>query len=182
MGSADKVKLSAGSDIADLRKAVKAENADGLLKGISPAQLTVYGNKAAFCANQSLEVESQLTGLGASLLLIVVIHNDNDMDIDIPLFDPNVFRTRQLSQFPFFDPVIEKYLKHFGESALLARDDVINQVNAYIANRDVEKYQPIVCSTSRGMGKSAFIEAIGMQLVKTQLQNQLIMDGSHSLV
>ena len=73
MGSADKVKLSAGSDIADLRKAVKAENADGLLKGISPAQLTVYGNKAAFNESQSLEVDSQLTGLGASMKVALLV-------------------------------------------------------------------------------------------------------------
>ena len=140
-------------------------------KNRSEAQWERRHGDAGIDIYNHLNAETQ----GIELLLIVVIHNDNDMDIDIPLFDPSVFRTRQLPQFPFFDPVIEKYLKHFGESALLARDDVINQVNAYIANRDVEKYQPIVCSTSRGMGKSAFIEAIGMQLVKPQLQNQLIL-------
>jgi hypothetical protein len=43
--------------------------------------------------------------------------------------------------------------------------------------RAVDKYQPIICSTSRGMGKTAFMEAIGMQLVKRQLKNQLIMDA-----
>ena len=73
--------------------------------------------------------------------------------------------------------MIEKYLNHFGENALLARDNVINQVNQIISMREVEKYLPIICSTSRGMGKTAFMEAVGMQLVKPHLKNQLIMDA-----
>ena len=71
MGSADKVKLSAGSDIADLRKAVKAENA-ATLRDVDTRNLTVYRNKAAFHA-QSLEVDSQLTGLGASMKEAVLV-------------------------------------------------------------------------------------------------------------
>ena len=43
--------------------------------------------------------------------------------------------------------------------------------------REVEKYQPIICSTSRGMGKTAFMEAIGMQHVKENLKNNLIIDA-----
>jgi hypothetical protein len=61
--------------------------------------------------------------------------------------------------------------------ALLARDNVIKQVNQIISKRRVEKYQPIICSTSRGMGKTAFMEAVGMQLVKPHLKNQLIIDA-----
>jgi hypothetical protein len=99
------------------------------------------------------------------------------MDIDIRPFDSAIYQSRNNRYFPFFDPDIEEYLKHFGENALLARDDVINQVNHIISRRIVEKYQPILCSTSRGMGKTAFMEAIGMQLVKPHLKNQLIMDA-----
>jgi hypothetical protein len=97
--------------------------------------------------------------------------------MDIPCFDPGVYHSKNNPYFPFFDPTIEMYLKHFGESALLARDDVINQVNDIISKRILDKYQPIICSTSRGMGKTAFMEAVGMQLVKPHLKNQLIMDA-----
>ncbi|KAI8895715.1 hypothetical protein BC833DRAFT_659886 [Globomyces pollinis-pini] len=99
------------------------------------------------------------------------------MDIDISPFDSDIYHSKNNSCFPFFDPVIEKYLRSLGEDALLARDDSIKKVNHVIAYRDVEKYQPIICSTSRGMGKTAFLEAIGMQLVKECLQNNLILDA-----
>ena len=83
------------------------------------------------------------------------------MDIDIPLFEPSVCQS--IAYFPFFEPGIETYLKHVGENALLARDDQIMKVNEIISKRILDKYQPIICSTSRGMGKTAFKEAIGMQ-------------------
>ena len=75
MGSATKVKLNSDSDIDDFRKAVKAENA-ATLRDVDARNLTVYGNKAAFNESQSLEVDSQLTGLGASMkeaLLVCVV-------------------------------------------------------------------------------------------------------------
>jgi hypothetical protein len=99
------------------------------------------------------------------------------MDIDVRPFDSAIYQSRNNQYFPFFDPMIENYLSHFGDNALLARDNVINQVNQIISKREVEKYQPIICSTSRGMGKTAFMEAVGMQLVKPHLKNQLIMDA-----
>ena len=99
------------------------------------------------------------------------------MDIDVRPFDSATHQSRNNQYFPFFDPMIEKYLNHFGDNALLARDNVINQVNQIISKREVEKYQPIICSTSRGMGKTAFMEAVGMQPVKPHLKNQLIMDA-----
>ena len=46
--SADKVSLPENPGVSDFRDAVKAKNADSLLKGISPANLIVYENKAAF--------------------------------------------------------------------------------------------------------------------------------------
>ena len=85
MGSADAVSLPKDSFVFQFRDAVKEKNADGLLKGISPAQLTVYGNKAAFNESQSLEVDSQLTGLGASmkvaLLVCVVIPTTEGIEL-----------------------------------------------------------------------------------------------------
>ena len=42
---------------------------------------------------------------------------------------------------------------------------------------DIEKYQPIICSTIRGMGKTAFLEAVGMQLVKSDLENKRITEA-----
>jgi hypothetical protein len=47
MGS-DMVRLPRDTFIADFRDAVKTKNADGLLKGISPAELIVYLNMAAY--------------------------------------------------------------------------------------------------------------------------------------
>ncbi|KAJ2989494.1 hypothetical protein HDV02_004970 [Globomyces sp. JEL0801] len=99
------------------------------------------------------------------------------MDIDVRPFDSAIYQSKKNQYFPFFDPMIEEYLNHFGDNALLARDNVIHEVNEIISKREVEKYLPIICSTSRGMGKTAFMEAVGMQLVKPHLKNQLIMDA-----
>jgi hypothetical protein len=101
----------------------------------------------------------------------------NDMDVDIPPFDPVLFRSRKLPLFPFFDPVIEEYLDFLGEDALVARDDNIQQVNDCISKRNMDKYRAIICSTSRGMGKTAFMEAVGLQAVKQELKNKLMMDA-----
>jgi hypothetical protein len=77
-------------------------------------------------------------------------------------FDSATYQARNNRYFPFFDPTIEEHLQHFGENALLGRDHVIEKVNKIISIRVFEKYQPIICSTSRGMGKTAFMEAIGL--------------------
>jgi hypothetical protein len=106
-----------------------------------------------------------------------LITAETAMDIDVRPFDSAIYQSRNNQYFPFFDPMIEKYLNHFGDNALLARENIINQVNHIISKREVEKYQPIICSTSRGMGKTAFMEAVGMQLVKPHLKTQLIMDA-----
>jgi hypothetical protein len=46
--TADKVSVPPGTDIAELRKAVKAEYSDSHLKGIGPSDLKVYKNKDSF--------------------------------------------------------------------------------------------------------------------------------------
>lgn len=94
------------------------------------------------------------------------------MDVDVP-----PFTSKNLQQFPFFDPIIEEYLNYFGDSALLSRDENIKQVNNNIRSRLSDKYHPIICSTSRGMGKTAFMEAVGMQKVKPELENELITEA-----
>ena len=94
------------------------------------------------------------------------------MDVDIPRFDPRKYTSE--CQFPFFDRNTEDYLKMLGKDALIARDDSIKQVNDCCSQRNIEKYTPIIISTSRGMGKTTFMEAIGMQLVKEELKNSLI--------
>jgi hypothetical protein len=99
------------------------------------------------------------------------------MDIDIPPFNPAIYQSGNNAHFPFIDYDIEKYLVHFGESAPLSSDEIITQVNVIISKLSVEKYQPIICITSRGMGKTAFLEDVGMQLVKFKLKNKLIMDA-----
>ena len=59
------------------------------------------------------------------------------MDIDVRPFDSAIYQSRNNQYFPFFDPMIEKYLYYFGDNALLARDNVINQVNQKISQREV---------------------------------------------
>ncbi len=49
--SFDKLLLSPKSDVCDFRDAVKVKNSD-ILIGISPSQLRVYKNKAAFDAGE----------------------------------------------------------------------------------------------------------------------------------
>jgi hypothetical protein len=46
--TAYKVSVPVGSDITDLRKAIKAEYSDSHLKGISPSDLKVFKNKQSF--------------------------------------------------------------------------------------------------------------------------------------
>ena len=77
MGSADAVTLPADSLVFQLRKQVKTENADGLLKGISPAELTVYENKTAYESKQALEEDAAVFGVGGSKknALVVVVPN-----------------------------------------------------------------------------------------------------------
>lgn len=91
--------------------------------------------------------------------------------VQVPPFTPP-----QLLQFPFFDKSIEEYLNQFGESALLSRDDNIKKVNACVGSSS-DKFRPAICSTTRGVGKTAFIEAIGMQKVKPELKNSLITEA-----
>jgi hypothetical protein len=75
MGSADYVELLPSSDIVKFRKQVKTENADDLLKNISPARLSVYVSKEAFESKQALEVDASVDGIGhtkQNALLVVV--------------------------------------------------------------------------------------------------------------
>ncbi|KAI8903321.1 hypothetical protein EDD86DRAFT_97995 [Gorgonomyces haynaldii] len=96
------------------------------------------------------------------------------MEVDVSAFDPSSYKPRETKIFPFFNPVVEEYLNFFGDKALLARDNAIKQVNAIAEDRFPQKYQPIICTTSRGMGKTAFMEAIGKQYVKPELKCELI--------
>ena len=59
--------------------------------------------------------------------MVLTVNSGTAVAMDIPYFDPVVYQSKNNPYFPFFEPTIEKYLKHFGEDALLARDDVINQ-------------------------------------------------------
>jgi len=63
--TADKVKISSESDIADFRDAVHAKNPN-ILIGIVPAQLLVYSNKAAFDKGNSLEEDDSIQSYGGS--------------------------------------------------------------------------------------------------------------------
>jgi hypothetical protein len=88
-------------------------------------------------------------------------------------FDPNSY---QIS-YPFFEPNGESFL------TLLGRDDVVNDINNVVLpdpnNRRVksQKYMPIIISTSRGMGKTFLLKMIGMQKLKAELKNVMIVEA-----
>ena len=89
MGS-DMVRLPADSFIADLRVAVKERNGDGLLKGISPAELTVYRNKTVYESKEThLEEDAAVFGLGESkkTALVVVVPNPKLEGINVGVND-----------------------------------------------------------------------------------------------
>jgi hypothetical protein len=111
------------------------------------------------------------------LKVVKFLFLEAEMDVDMPMFEPSKFELT----FPFFDSGISDYLKHSKEDALVGREMQIRKVNRIIDRREIyDKYQPIICTTSRGMGKTAFMTAIGMQMVKSELKNKLILDAIHS--
>ena len=99
------------------------------------------------------------------------------MDVDIPAFDPTLNYTPQFDLFPFFESVNAGYMDYFDSNALLGRDKVIQEINDIIGRRQLDKYQPIIISTSRGMGKTFLMKCVGTQKVKEQLKCGLIGDA-----
>ena len=100
------------------------------------------------------------------------------MDVDIPKFNPKVNYSTQFELlYPFFESVNDGYLSHFGKKALVGRDNVVQQINTIIGNRGQDKYQPIIISTSRGMGKTFLMKCVGSQNVKKGFECDLIKDA-----
>jgi hypothetical protein len=97
-----------------------------------------------------------------------------DGDPLFPAYDPSPYQVF----FPFFESNGESYL------TLRGRDDVVKQINDTVQfdpkNRRVvrQKYWPIVISTSRGMGKTFLLKMIGLQKVKDELKNDLIVESA----
>ena len=86
-----------------------------------------------------------------------------DMDVDFPSFDPS----RYSLEFPFFE--LKDSDNHID---ILGRDDVIENINTIIGTRLIlEKYKPIIISTSRGMGKTFLLKKFGMQQIKDNLKH-----------
>lgn len=78
-------------------------------------------------------------------------------------------------QFHFFTPGEEHFLD------LLGRDDVLSKINRTVRpprfqNKPL-KAQPIIISTSRGMGKTFLLKMVGMQKVKDELKNSWIVQA-----
>ena len=88
------------------------------------------------------------------------------MDVDLPPFDPTAY---QIS-FPFSESNGETYLP------LLGRDKLVKKIND-IASFSHPKYQPIIISTSRGMGKTFLLKMIGLQKMKPELQNPIFKEA-----
>ena len=97
--------------------------------------------------------------------------------MDVPKFDPKVDYSSQSELFPFFESVNDGYLSFFKKQALVGRDDVVQQINTIIGNRGQDKYQPIIISTSRGMGKTFLMKCVGSQNVKEGFECDLIKDA-----
>lgn len=97
------------------------------------------------------------------------------MDVDIPQFDSSRYPNFDL--FPYFESVNDGYLSYFKKQALVGRDDVVKQINAIIGDRGRDKYQPIIISTSRGMGKTFLMKCVGSQNVKEDLECDLIKEA-----
>ena len=100
-----------------------------------------------------------------------------EIDVDIPNFDPKRHYSSEFELFPFFESVNDGYLSYFKKQALVGRDNVVKQINATINDRGKDKYQPIVLSTSRGMGKTFLMKCVGSQNVKEGFECDLIRDA-----
>lgn len=76
MASTTSVDLEATSNVDKFRKQVKAENADDLLKDISPARLTVYANRTSY--------ESKEAALAPNKTLENIGHYENPLVVVVP--------------------------------------------------------------------------------------------------
>ena len=89
------------------------------------------------------------------------------MEVDEPAwppFDPSKYKV----EFPFFalEPVDERI-------TLRGRDETLSEINAESRLR-LQKFRPFIISTSRGMGKTFFLKAVGSQRVPENLKNPRI--------
>ncbi len=87
-----------------------------------------------------------------------------DMDVEMPSFQPSNYSL----EFPFFEI---KDSHHFD---ILGRDDVIRRINNIVHKRHMDKYRPIIISTSRGMGKTFLLKKFGMQQIEDNLKTDII--------
>ena len=167
------ISLTAGGDALDPGDAVPNQNTSRAPLYISIIAPTVARLESPWENYSRISATQFFKYSNPSMQRNRVLTTRNEMDVDIPNFDPTKFEVT----FPFFESSITDYLKYFKEDALVGRDDQIRKVNDIISDRSFDKYRPIICSTSRGMGKTAFMEAIGIQTVKSELKNQLILDA-----
>ncbi|KAI9314000.1 hypothetical protein BDR26DRAFT_887438 [Obelidium mucronatum] len=78
-----------------------------------------------------------------------------------PAFNPETFDLSMKHAFPFFeDNPTDEHIP------LLGRKEILSTVNEIFTSRlTLQKYRPIILSTSRGMGKTFFLKKFGMQQV-----------------
>jgi hypothetical protein len=92
------------------------------------------------------------------------------MEVDepeVPPFDPSQYKV----EFPFF-----KFSRRENELTLLGRNATLEQINIDLMS-DGEKYMPIIVATSRGMGKTFLLKALGSQRVPEEHKNKRIQDA-----
>ncbi|KAI9314698.1 hypothetical protein BDR26DRAFT_887074 [Obelidium mucronatum] len=166
--------------VADFVEKVWLQNKNKL-RDVDEPDLKVFSNKEDITDETKAFKASALVGdrgENEDVPLLVRVLNKKTapyysaVDVDVQPFDPN--RPSNNIFYPFFDRVVEKYLTRFGDTALFGRDSEIQKANAIISSRLGDKFRPIICSTSRGMGKTAFLGAIGMQAVKPSLKLDLM--------
>ena len=125
-------------------------------------------------ADSSAEDLQELSNeLENTLLLIKSLKSTEPFKYLPKPFNPTEYKI----SFPFFEPNGEAFL------SLLDRDKIVRRINriAMPGPADTQfrtpKYQPIIISTSRGMGKTFLMKMIALQKVPPGLECPLIIDA-----
>jgi hypothetical protein len=177
--------------VDDLIDAVHAKNSNKLAV-VDVSNLAVYKNAAHFHARDKegpLEEDAELGNVGKSkkdalivlvpspsgmnpcflgqIRSILTFHAVSPMEVDepeVPPFDPSLYKV----EFPSLD-----FYPGEDRVTLQGRDETLFDINL-IFKTVPEKFRPIIISTSRGMGKTFLLKAVGSQRVPGHLKNKRI--------
>ncbi|KAJ3193723.1 hypothetical protein HDU82_002721, partial [Entophlyctis luteolus] len=158
------------SDVADMIGAVKQALAPQF--DSTPVHKLTLHAVVDGVKGPALEPDYLLPNLttGVTAKTALVIKSRRDMEVLVHPFDPTSYRP----EFPFFiSPDSNEHL------TLLGRDEVVRRINQAIDNRSGwPKYMPFIISTSRGMGKTFLLKAIGSQRLKQELKSPFFVEAA----